>query len=122
MPSIVDRFYAAVTVLAGEGRMKHRLLKAYTENLGDIDEDELPVAVREPFADLRSRMRAVAPLHTESRVYASVRKMSKRDAGECSSVVLDIYNELMQQPAAVPVPTPVEDAAEVPAFLVKSAS
>ena len=122
MPSTVDRFYAAVSVLAGEGRMKQRLLKAYTENLGDIDEDELPVAVREPFADLRSRMRAVDPLHTESRVYASVRKMSRRDASECSSIVLDIYNELMQQPAAVGVPTPVEDSTDVPAFLVKSAS
>jgi hypothetical protein len=122
MSSTVDRFYAAVTVLAGEGRIKQRLLKAYTENLRDIDEDDLPVAVREVFTDLRSRMRAVAPLPAESRVHASVRKMSMRDAGECSAVVLKIYNELMKQPAAVPVPTAVEGSVEVPAFLVKSAS
>ena len=122
MSSTVDRFHAAVTVLAGEGRMKKRLLKAYTENLGDIDQDDLPIAAREPFADLQSRMRAVAPLHTESRVYASVRKMSKRDASQCSAIVLDIYSELVRQPAAVGVPTPVEDAADIPAFLVKSVS
>ena len=38
----VDRFYAAVSVLAGDGHMKQRLIKAYQENLGDIAEDDLP--------------------------------------------------------------------------------
>ena len=31
----VDRFQAAVTVLAGNGHIKQRLIKAYDENLVD---------------------------------------------------------------------------------------
>lgn len=122
MPTTVDRFFAAVAVLAGEGRIKQRLLKAFTENLKDIDEDDLPVASREPFADLRRRLTEVPPQSSESRVCASIRKMSKRDASECAAVVLDIYAELSKQPVTVALPTLAEDQVDVPAFLVKSAS
>ena len=122
MPSTVDRFRAAVTVLAGEGRMKQRLLKAFSENLSDIDTDELPIAAREPFADVCRRMREVEPLNkAEGRITATVRKMSKRDAGECAALLLGIYEELLQQPAAREL-RPADEGASVPAFLVKSAS
>ena len=122
MPSTVDRFYAAVTVLAGEGRMKQRLLKAYSDNLTDVDEDDLPVTVREPFADLRRRMREVPPLNGESYVCASIRKMSKRDASDCASVIVDIYGQVLKQPTTLTLPTNKEEQADVPAFLVKTAS
>ena len=122
MPSTIDRFRTAVTILAGEGRMKQRLHKAFSENLSDVDGDELPIAVREPFADLGRRMREVEPLNGEGRVTASVRKMSKRDASECAAIVLDIYEQLLAMPAAIAVPTAVEDATDAPAFLVKSVS
>ena len=122
MPSTVDRFYAAVAVLAGEGRMKQRLLKAFTENLNDVDQDDLPVAVREPFADLWRRLHQVPPQNGESRVCASIRKMSTRDASDCAAVLLDVYSELVKQPVAVGILAPTEEPVEVPAFLVKSAS
>jgi len=122
MTSTVDHFYAAVTVLSGEGRMKQRLLKAYTDNLSGIDEDDLPVAVREPFTDLRRRLRKVPPLNGETRVRASVRKMSKRDASECASVIVDIYRQILKQPAAVNLPANQDEPGDVPPFLVKSAS
>ena len=121
MPSSVDRFRDAVIVLAGEGRMKQRLIKAFSENLSTIDPDELPVASQEPFADLAKRLRQVEPLNGEGRVTASVIKMSKRDASECASLVLDIYEELLKQPQAKGMPA-ADDVASVPAFLVKTAS
>ena len=122
MSSTVDRFFAAVTVLSGEGRMKQRLLKAFSDNLSDVDDDELPVAAREPFADLRRRMREVPPQNGESRVCASVRKMSTRDASECAAVIVDVYGELLKQPAALSLPAKQDETADVPPFLVKTAS
>ena len=121
MPSTVDRFRAAISVLAGEGRMKQRLLKAFSENIADVDIDDVPVAAREPFADLCRRLRQVEPLNGEGRITASIRKMSRRDASECSAMVLEIYEELLKQPAAVDLAA-ADEAASVPAFLVKSAS
>ena len=38
----VDRFFAAVSVLAGHGHIKQRLIKAYEDHLDEISEDELP--------------------------------------------------------------------------------
>ena len=45
----VDRFYAAVMVLAGHGHIKQRLMKAYEEYLVEIGEDEVPIAVKQTF-------------------------------------------------------------------------
>ena len=61
----VDRFYAAVSILAGDGHIKQRLMRAYQENLDDISEDELPVDLKKRFAGLKSRMHRVAPLNGE---------------------------------------------------------
>ena len=41
MTDHVDRFHAALLVLAGHGHVKQRLIKAFEENLADIQEDEL---------------------------------------------------------------------------------
>ena len=49
----VDRFYAAVSVLASHGHIKQRLMWAYEEELDSICDDELPVAVREAFVELQ---------------------------------------------------------------------
>ena len=56
MTDHLDRFHAALTVLAGHGHIKQRLIKAFEDNLLDIHEDELPVAMKQPFADLRQEM------------------------------------------------------------------
>ena len=56
MANHVDRFHAALTVLAGHGHIKQRLIKAFEKNLVAINEDEMPVALKQPFADLRHQM------------------------------------------------------------------
>lgn len=122
MTNNVARFYAALTVLAGHGHIKQRLIKAYEEHLDDIDEDELPVAMKQAFADLRQSMHQVAPLRGESAVCASVRKMSPEDASECASRVVALFGELTRLGDDTPVSLPLSDGEtpRVPPFLIKS--
>jgi len=118
----VDRLNAALTVLAGHGHIKQRLIKAYEDHLADIDEDELPVVMKQPFADLRQQMHQVAPLNGEGPICASVRKMSINEASECAAQVVALYGEISRLRDDTPVNLPLsEDAAvRVPPFLVKS--
>ena len=118
----VDRFYAAVSVLAGHGHIKQRLIKAFEENLVDISEDELPVALKEPFADLKQQMYRVAPLNGEGPICASVRKMSIDEASECAVSVLALYREVATAANTGDAVLPLDDQERepVPPFLVKS--
>ena len=43
MTDHVDRFYAALLVLAGHGHVKQRLIKAFEEHLTEIHEDDLQI-------------------------------------------------------------------------------
>jgi len=122
MTNHVDRFHAAVSVLAGNGRVKQRLMKAYEEHLAEIEADELPVAVRQEFADLRSLMYRVTPQNGEGAICASVRKMSSTEAGACARSVLSLYRELLRavgDSQAAPPLDQVEDT-PVPPFLIKT--
>ena len=118
----VDRFYAAVSVLAGHGHIKQRLIKAYEENLGEISEDELPKSVRKAFADLRHQMHRVSPLNGEGAICASVRKMSVNEASECAVSVVSLYGELSRLGSADSKVLPIDGqkSEPVPPFLVKS--
>ena len=122
MTNHVDRFHAAITVLAGHGHIKQRLIKAYEDYLSDIDEDDLPVATKQAFADLRRSVHCVSPLNGESAVCASVRKMSPQDASECASQVVSLFAELSRMRDTSPVRMPLDDAEtpRVPPFLIKS--
>jgi hypothetical protein len=122
MTNHVDRLNAALTVLAGHGHIKQRLIKAYEDHLGDIHEDELPLTVQRTFADLRQALHSVAPLNGEGPVCASVRKMSLQDASECASHVVELYGELsrLRDDARVALPLGESDEIRVPPFLVKS--
>lgn len=122
MTNHVDRFHAAVTVLAGNGRVKQRLIKAYEEHLADIEANELPVAVKQEFADLQSLMYRVAPLNGEGPICASVRKMSGREAGQCAESLVSLYREILRLHDASQVTLPLDQAdnGPVPPFLIKS--
>ena len=118
----VDRFYAAVSVLASHGHIKQRLMKAYEEHLEGINEDEIPAAVRESFAELQQDMHRVAPSNGEGTICASVRKMSPEEAGECAVSVVTMYRQmLLQSDSDQPdLPLDHENRAVVPPFLIKS--
>lgn len=119
----VDRFYAAVSVLAGDGHIKQRLMRAYQDNLDDILEDELPRKLKKPFSSLKSRMHRVAPLNGEGPICASVRKMSVHEASDCAVSVVSLYSEIIRQAGDLQDPLPMrQDRDSVPTFLVKSVS
>ncbi len=96
MTNLVNRFYAAVSVLAGDGHIKQRLADAYTGHLMGIHGSDLPSPLQEPFVELRRRMHSVAPLNGEGPIRATVRKMSGPDAAECAVAVVDLYRDLLR--------------------------
>jgi hypothetical protein len=118
----VDRFYAAVSVLAGHGHIKQRLIKAYEDNLVAISEDELPIAVKQTFSDLKHQMNRVTPLNGEGAICASVRKMSVYEAAECAVLVVALYGEISRlgDSGQAMLPLDGKDRSVVPPFLVKT--
>ena len=118
----VDQFYAAVSVLAGHGHIKQRLIKAYEDNLESINEDELPIALKQSFSDLNHQMHRVSPLNGEGPICASVRKMSVEEAADCAISVVAMYAEITRlgDAKSAPVPLDGEEQQVVPPFLVKS--
>ena len=118
----VDRFYAAVSVLASHGHIKQRLIKAYEEHLEGINEDELPITVRESFAELQQDMHRVSPSGGEGTICASVRKMSPEEGGECAVSIVTMYRQmLLHSDADQPdLPLDHENRDVVPPFLIKS--
>ncbi len=122
MTNHVERFHAALTVLAGHGHIKQRLMKAYEDNLVEINEEELPVALKQPFADLRRQMHSVTPLNGEGPICASVRKMSFVEASDCAALVVTMFGEIarLRDDADVNLALADVDETRVPPFLVKS--
>lgn len=119
----VDRFHAAVSVLAGDGHIKQRLVTAYESHLEAIRDDDLPDGLRDDFAELRSAMHEVAALNGEGAIRASVRKMSIREASDHAVCVVNLYTEIIRQSETLQDPLPLDDQTDnVPSFLVKSAS
>lgn len=122
MTNHVDRFHAALTVLAGHGHIKQRLIKAFEENLVAINEDEMPVALKQLFADLRHQMYSVTPLIGEGAISASVKKMSLVEASECAASIVCLFGEVtrLRDDTQVSLPLADGDESRVPPFLVKS--
>ena len=120
----VDRFFAAVSVLAADGHIKQRLIRAYQDYLADLDDDDLPGTVREAFTELRQQMVRVAPLNGEGPIRASVRKMSASEASDCALAILNLYSHIapLKSAANQLLPMVGNDDAQVPPFLVKSLS
>ena len=122
MANHLNRFHAALLVLAGHGHVKQRLIKAFEEHLNEIHEDELPSGLRRSFADLRDELHRVSPLNGEGPICASVRKMSLDEAGACAGRIVTLYGDLLRQTDLdqPEVAAGIESEKHVPPFLVKS--
>jgi hypothetical protein len=118
----IDRFFAAVLVLAGHGHIKQRLRKAFEENLADLNDEDLPVSAAKTFAGIHRQMHQVAPLNGEGAVCASIRKMSTIEASECAESIVSLHRELLRNADDGQSVLPLEQKgrAVVPPFLVKS--
>ena len=124
MSSHVDRFHAAVSVVAGHGNIKQRLIGAFEEYLALVEGNELPLAIREDFAELKSLVSEVEPLNGEGPIRATIRKMSIVEADECAHKLIDVYTRLLQlgDRADDVVPMNIGEPAAIPPFLMKSVS
>jgi hypothetical protein len=122
MSNHAHRFYAAVSVMTGNGNIKQRLTQAYEENLAVIDDHDLPLEMRRSFASFRDGLSQVAPLNGEGRIRASVRKMSLTEAAACAQKLLALYRDIirLEDSEEDRVPPKSAEKAGVPPFLVKS--
>jgi hypothetical protein len=91
---VAQKFAEAVQALVGDGPVKQRLASAYSEHLADLTENELPAGSRQDFADLQTAMTRYAPVGKETRVRASVQKMSPADASRHAATIVKLYVEL----------------------------
>jgi hypothetical protein len=117
-----DSFHAAVSVLAGHGHIKQRLMTAYEDYLDAIEEDEVPQEKRNAFVEVQKAMHRVAPLNGEGSVCASVRKMSPVEAGDCAIAILSVYREMLRDGDgdSSDMQLDHENRKAVPPFLIKS--
>lgn len=97
MAQLTDRFAAAVRTLVSDGTVKQRLSRAYAEHLEDLQGSELPPALRQDFGVLQAALCCRDPAGTETRVRASVQKMSSNEAGDHAGAIVRLYVELLGQ-------------------------
>ena len=118
----VNRFYSAVSVLAGHGHIKQRLIQAFDENLAAIEDADLPLPINQSFAELRQMMSQVEPSNGEGTTCASVRKMSGEEAHYCAHKIIDLYGDMIRHAddAKETLPLHGQGQPPVPPFLVKA--
>ncbi len=118
----VDNFFAAVSVLSGHGHIKQRLISAYEDNLTSIRDDDLPLPVKQSFADLTSLMHRVAPLNGEGPICASVRKMSIDEANQCAQLMVDLYGDMIRHSDSgqTTLPLQIEERRSRPTLVLKT--
>jgi hypothetical protein len=90
-----QRFASAVQTLIGDGPIKQRLANAYALHLAELADAELPAAVLRDFAELQAALTRVAPVGNETRIRASVQKMSPSEATGHAATIVKMYVALV---------------------------
>jgi hypothetical protein len=90
-----QRFGEAVQALIGDGPIKQRLASAYSQHLSELTDAEFPAALRRDFGELQAAMSRCAPVGSETRVRASVQKMSPAEAAGHAATIVKLYVELV---------------------------
>jgi hypothetical protein len=97
MSYLSERFEEAVRTLVSDGPVKQRLSRAFAECLESLDDAELPSGLRREFNDLHDALNRVEPVGKETRVRASVQKMSALEAGAHAGTIVKLYVALLGQ-------------------------
>jgi hypothetical protein len=90
VPALAQRFAAAVQVLIGDGPIKQRLAGAYL-HVAELTDADLPPGLRRDFGDLLAAMTRVIPVGHETRIRASVQKMSASEATGHAATIVKLY-------------------------------
>lgn len=116
MSQIVERFEAAVQILVGEGPVKNRLRRAYTEHLEDLQQVDLPIDGNVEFGELHDALHRVRPMGKFDSVEASVAKMSPTEAWWHAQTIVRLYTEVlaMERGARVEAEAALTPAAAAP--------
>lgn len=91
MISAWENLHFAMLELVRSTPIKQRLVGAYRRHLVSIPEDQLPLEVRDSFAQMMRAMCAVQPLRGEDAVASSVRKMSNQEADDYAALIVEIF-------------------------------
>ena len=117
MPILTQRFAEAVRTLIGDGSIKQRLTEAFAIHLGDLPEAELPAGLRRDFTDLQTALSRIAPAGSETRVRASVQKMSPGEAHEHAATIVKLYIDLLNGTERAEPLKVIEPARRPPRYL-----
>lgn len=98
----------ALTELVGNPPLKQRLVAAYSKYLKELDPEDMPDALREEFVALCAELESVTPLPGETRVQATVRKMSAEQADRCASRVALLATSYAREASGMAPRTPRE--------------
>jgi hypothetical protein len=90
-----QHFASAVQTLIGDGPIKQRLASAYALHLAELPEADLPAAVQRDLGELQAALTRIAPVGNETRIRASVQKMSPSEATGHAATIVKIYVALM---------------------------
>jgi hypothetical protein len=102
MSSAWEHFFAATLMLASAGPIKHRLAEAFRRHLADLDAEQVPQEIRDEFSSLCTCMCCVRPLHGETAVQATVRKMSDVEACSLATSIVNMLGVIARQHSAAP--------------------
>ena len=95
MAMVTDCFADAVQTLIGDGPIKHRLAAAFATHLGEVADSDLPPSLRRDFGDLQSALCRITPVGNETRIRASVQKMSVDEAHQHAATIVRLYVDLL---------------------------
>ncbi|MBS0374932.1 MAG: hypothetical protein JSR73_10135 [Proteobacteria bacterium] len=107
------KLHAAVLELAKSSPIKQRLTFAFSKHLSNVDATQLPATLRPEFLEIVQALEAVAPMPGESRVQATVRKMSAEDADLYAARIVVLFGEVARASTLRAVET--DAVIEVPA-------
>lgn len=103
MIHVTRRFEAAVFALVGDGPIKQRLGRAYSQHLDDMHPDDLPEPMRQRFEVLHAAMHTAAPIGKEGSLKVTVRKMSFAEASDYAEQIVELYAELLRSAEREPL-------------------
>ena len=94
MAALWNAFDGAVRILVGAGPVKQRLIDAWRQHLGALQDKDVPDWLRPRLQTLRATMHTAHPTGGMSAAEVSVRKMSDKDAAGHAMRVLEMYAQL----------------------------